>query len=257
MAKVYLIEDDTIGGVDREYVEVDRKANVGDYVRLLFTGSVIKVREGDESEVDSQINDGMIKTLEPTDIVVIDDIRYRLAERRAEVGEKVIVTVKHTQFFKIGDVFEVVHNDFAIPAVGDEKYNNILEGLYSVLIPVDSEPAEPTPDIHDLIANLAQRVTSLERITGELVRAKSSLESQLLDAQRNTERLAQELEREKEFRASIYVKVSDLKDLTESNTKDIAFLDERTEQPKKPTKSADELLRDILRLIEENGGAGA
>ena len=138
---------------------------------------------------------------------------------------------------------------------------------YRVLV-----PAEPTPDIYDYLSNLAMRIyhlesklaakeefdrsidtriQKLERISGELVRSKSSLEkklgsieSQLRDTQNNVQTFAELAETTKE--------------LTESNTKDIAFLDERTfEKPGKPTKSAEELLRIILKLLEENGGAGA
>lgn len=288
MTKVHLIADESIGGVQREYIEVERKAEVGDYVRLLFTESVIKVREGDESEVDSQINDGMIKTLDPTDIVHINgpdgSSRYQLAERKAEVGEKVVVVKPKVTLgaYRKGDVMQAteIPQEVGGGAVyvnrkfydGSQVFLNLSE--YRVLIPVKNytcgncntqlgeaacsnskggsycsvkcaDEAEPTldelmakmptesereysPDIYDLLANLTTRVrdlemksaakeefacyvdkrlTKLERITGELVRAKNSLESQLRDTQNNVQTFAEQ---------------------TESNTKDIAFLDERT-----------------------------
>lgn len=259
--KTHLIEDKTIGGVKREYIEVAYRAEVGDYVRITFFegDKVSEIRRvthmkglspGDflfEPMLDGsnyfEADAGeKYATLEPTDIVHIEGTRYKLAERVAEVGEEIIIVGNTSEHgYGLGETYKVrrVYCD----AVLAGHFGLYLED-YRVLTPVDSEPAEPTPDIHDLLANLAQRVTSLERITGELVRAKSSVESQLNDAMRNIERLAQEYEMEK-------AKV-------ESNTKDIAFLDERTyEKPGKPTKSAGELVHDILRLIEENGGAGA
>ncbi|AXN39831.1 hypothetical protein [Peribacillus butanolivorans] len=291
--KVHLIADESIGGIKREFIEVGRKAKVGDYVRLVHIETEFIADEGTIAQINSDIEDGDVRTLEPTSIVHIDDQRYQLAERKAKVGELVLVI--KPGIFKVGDIFEVATNEFPFPAVGTDDGINALEGEYRVLIPVDSAPAEPTPDI-DILANLVARVhelesklsskeefdcgvdkrlNKLERITGELVRSKSSVEnklgsveSQLNDAIRNTERLAQELEREKEFRASIYEKVSDLKDEVESNTKDIAFLDG------KPAKSTPLIVNSLnltikesadvaninallLKAIKEGGGASA
>jgi hypothetical protein len=73
-------------------------------------------------------------------------------------------------------------------------------GGYRVL-----EPIEANPDVTDLLANLARRVHSLEQ--------------QLRDTQRNLETFAEQ---------------------TESNTQDIAMLDERTQPKEEATVEPDE-----------------
>lgn len=283
MANVHLVKDENIGGIQREYVEVNRKAKVGDYVRLIHVETEFIADERLINQINSDIADGHIRTLEPTDIVHIDDKKYQLVKRNAEVGEKVLTIQYDGGCTKPGDIQTVLdlcgYTDGSVKTVEGSFFDRDCNDQYRVLIPVYScdncgsrlgesacsnskggsycsakcaDEAEPTPDIHDLFANLAQRVTSLERINGELVRTKfsvenrfDSVESQLNDAIRNIERQAQELEREKE-------KLSDLKDEVESNTKDpFAFLDDRTfEKPGKPTKSAEVILRDISKLLE-------
>lgn len=245
--KTHLIADESIGGIEREYIEVGRDVEIGDYV-------IIKVMAGEiaqeirKVEVLSNCFDGdfyldrkvygevyvegdvdKFSVLEPTNIVHIDGTRYQLAERKAEVGEKVFVFGQHAGANGIRTVEKVEDSGHIYYELG--RFGRMYGGYY-VLIPVDSEPAEPTPDIHDLLANLAQRVTSLERITGELVRAKSSLESQLRDTQNNVQTFAEQ---------------------TEANTKDIKFLDDRTfKKPGKPTKSAEEILREISKILERD-----
>lgn len=259
----HLIEDKSIGGVKREYVETDRKANVGDYVLISnFRGEVaqqirkvskLSIFKGDfrvdkpvygEKYIDADVDEYYV--LEPTNIVQIGGTRYQLSERKANVGEKVLA-VNNAGDYLIGDVLTVINGNRWSDGTGvsvEEAVSGLYHEEYTVLIPVDSEQAEATPDIEGILANLINRVTSLERITGELVRAKSSVESQLNDAMRNIERQAQELEMEK-------AKV-------ESNTKDIAFLDERTfEKPGKPEKSVEELMRDLSNAVKEVMGGGA
>jgi hypothetical protein len=265
--KTHLIADKSIGGVQREFIEVDRKAEVGDYVWLVNEEAVIEVTEFGVDLANRQIISGDTKALEPTDFVHIDGTRYQLAERKAGEGEKVLIVNAEgsCDMYSNGDVIEAekvdnfgIYNISVVFAdIGSEGgYNSegyIYNEEYRVLVPADSEPAEPTPDIYSLLANAALKITSLERIVGELVRSKSSIESQLSLTQNNVERLAQELEREKEFNNSIYAKLSDLKDEVESNTKDIAFLDERTfEKHGKPTKSAEEILREISKILERD-----
>ncbi|MBA9027546.1 hypothetical protein [Peribacillus huizhouensis] len=92
--KTHLITDESIGGVLREYVEVDRKAKVGDYVidkndvRKVLRQSEIGVTLGDAYY---GLRHGCYRTLESTEIVQIIGTRYRLVDRKAEIGEKVII----------------------------------------------------------------------------------------------------------------------------------------------------------------------
>ncbi|WP_368223625.1 hypothetical protein ABQ613_07115 [Bacillus velezensis] len=114
-AKIHVLADETLGGIKREYVEADRKAEVGEKIVIVNrvphddryeNGDVFIVPyvwESIEEAVmgcrssSSRYNEiGLIlreeyHVLEPTDIVHIDDGRYELTDRKAEVGEKIIV----------------------------------------------------------------------------------------------------------------------------------------------------------------------
>ncbi|MFC9744172.1 hypothetical protein ACFVKC_40515 [Streptomyces noursei] len=59
-------------------------------------------------------------------------------------------------------------------------------------------------------------------VVAKLVRKNSALENQVRMTQNNTEGLAQEI-------ASLTSKVNELREITESNTADIVFLDERAQ----------------------------
>lgn len=74
-----------------------------------------------------------------------------------------------------------------------------------------------TPDIHDLLANLARRVSLIENFIESQQRLNDSHSEQIDTLFRNGEKLAEEL--------------ASVKHLTESNEGDIPTLDERT-QPK-------------------------
>lgn len=273
----HLIADEKLGGVQREYIEVARKAKVGDYVVITqhsfnadYIGNVYKVV--DITEKGTIDGAGVIAvtthdsfyadeycTLEPTDIVVIDGIRYRLVERKAEVGEKVLVVKADVNMgaYKNGEVLEAAESQQEVGGGAVYVNSNFLDGSrvflnlseYHVLVPVKPTLGEllakmPTesereysPDIYDLLSNLATRVTSLERITGELVRAKSSVESQLRDTQRNIERIAQDHENVAFKVVDIEQAIGGILDSIESNTS-------------KPKKSAEDILREISKLLE-------
>jgi hypothetical protein len=169
-SKVHVIPDENLGGVLREYVEVERKVTVEDFAK----GRYVLV-------------DGVYRAIEPTDVVVIDNqrdgkpSRFRLVDRKARVGEKVIVFGHSNEngngVFTVYDVYVV--ND-AISYVGkDGKYYGASSKNYRVLEPVepaqaDSElvTAEEGDDksVIDLLANLARRVTELERAQETLKR---------------------------------------------------------------------------------------
>jgi uncharacterized coiled-coil protein SlyX len=128
---------------------------------------------------------------------VIDGVTYMEVGRMANAGEKVVCggsisTVKFTD----GNYYIV---EF------DGSYNG--RDAWYVTDCRALEPLEyPTPDVSDLLANLARRVASLE--------------TQLSATQGNVEKLAEEL--------------ANTKHLTESNEKDIAMLDERTQPTEEP-----------------------
>ncbi|MBR0007827.1 hypothetical protein [Bacillus subtilis] len=111
--KIHVLVDEKLGGIKREYMEIDRKAEVGEKIVIVEkadcddwyeNGAIFTVnrdRPG-KSHIESDAarcggnNNGFIlreeyHVLEPTDIVHIDGQRYEMVDRNAEVCEKVIV----------------------------------------------------------------------------------------------------------------------------------------------------------------------
>jgi DNA-binding ferritin-like protein len=198
--KVHVLPDENLGGVLREYVEVDREAEVGDLIKVVKAcdpnqydeGGIYKVRQVSEHiRIDSKYGgtvfmyDDEYVVIEPTDIVHIDGVRYRLVDRKAKVGEKVIVTADWFDKKK-GEILTVIDgNDFGFTDANytyyeaesneyGERISYIGEHYYRVLAPVEptqtaeTEPVEvdtrhASPQVIDMLANLAQRVTELER----------------------------------------------------------------------------------------------
>jgi ABC-type transporter Mla subunit MlaD len=153
----------------QHYVEVNRKANIGDYVtRNSILRTVTRIdEEWDSVEFDSYVDEendyvcgwgtGSYKTLEPLEAVA-----------------------------SMADVYGIRYSP------RDKE--------------VTVEQSQASPQVTDLLANLARRV--------------SSLEQQLSATQSNVENLAEEL--------------ANVKHLTESNEQDIAMLDERTQPTEEP-----------------------
>ena len=143
MTNVHLIKDESLGGLKREYVEVDRKADVGDYVictgicvqgRFYKEGDVgkflyycddypsIKVKFDDDliglrEDGECYVGNDKYRTLDPTDIVYVEGVRYKLVDRRAEVGEMVILTnpaEDYTEYndINVGNIYEIVSIDY-------------------------------------------------------------------------------------------------------------------------------------------------
>ncbi|QPG33186.1 hypothetical protein ITP52_17505 [Bacillus subtilis] len=187
-AKIHVLADETLGGIKREYVEVDRKAEVGEKIitvescKEFEVGEVFTVTERNRwydgigisvYETDIGLYHHEYHVLEPTDIVHIDGGRYELTDRKAEVGEKVIITRKLGCWMldmKIGSIYEVVrlvegsHGDVNVIDDTDEEATASFGG-YRVLVPVESAEAdEPQPvDTVFAIGNLAQEVAKLQR----------------------------------------------------------------------------------------------
>lgn len=278
--KTHLIADESIGGVQREYVEVERKADVGDYV-IIHGEEIEKVVGLVDSHIrgiecaDFWVGDGEYKTLEPTDIVhiALDDSpgkRYRLVDRKAEVGEKVLIVDDECSTSHIGHYGTVVdaYSDGISINIGDhinyypyaftEDYR-VLEPVADAIIASESEPTvdarHASPEVVDLLANLARRVTSLENKLG-------SVEAQLADTQGNVEKLAQELA----------TKTHEQSELIEMALDDIVTLDERTQPQETPffstyqptiyfnttttDKSAEEIAKGLLDELMKIGNFG-
>jgi hypothetical protein len=208
---VHILPDENLGGVLREYVEVDRKANVGDYVYFnddIDTPEYLKVTgynhdidyykvEHDPNEWGAtvEVSYEACRTLEPTDIIRVNDERYRLVDRKAKVGEKVLIVNARPllPYSHIGEVVEIIGTDGDTYGGMLKPYDIGEKGAvyrfqYRVLESV--EPAEEGDDVLtvdeteasksvlDLLANLALRVTELER---KLDRNNSSQPIKTLD----------------------------------------------------------------------------
>ncbi|WP_077297436.1 hypothetical protein [Virgibacillus pantothenticus] len=196
----YIIDEELSGKqtkVEREYVEVDREAKVGDYFIALeeldgiTNGEIYQVESLTEDKIHSHKgrmffdDEGRwraiwsphkYRTLEPTEYVRIDGKRYKLADRRALVGEQ-IITVSYQNLgnenVKKGDILEVtastntgtyIDSRALFDEVGD------FVDKYYVLEPAEEseEEEEPPKTTDDLIANLASEVARLTRKVAEL-----------------------------------------------------------------------------------------
>jgi hypothetical protein len=195
MNKIHVLPDENLGGgpngqILREYVEVDRHPKKGDYVYVSMmdgkeVSEIAKVIDDDFDndfsyetiQLDRYINgeDLMIGsspedkfvTIEPTDIVHIDNQRYRLVDRKAKVGEKVIV-IENFAFGKIGEIHTIKevrehHRDYTTDKAPIMNFGRCL--VLEAVEPAELVTAEEGDDksVLDLLANLARRVTELER----------------------------------------------------------------------------------------------
>ncbi len=192
--KIHVLADESLGGIKREYVEVDRKAEEGEKIVIVdkrYPGDIYE--NGDIFTVDreappgsgyvrsdgaaSDMNTGGLiyrgeyHVLEPTNIVHIDGPdgteRYEMVDREAEVGEKVIHL---SELYSDGTVTEVTSVGAGMVDVIEYEDSDgditcgFSHGCYRVLVPAESSEEEPQPsDPIDVIANLATRVAELER----------------------------------------------------------------------------------------------
>lgn len=217
--KKHLIADESLGGVLREFVEVERNADVGDYVHISRltdedVDHIAKVTEtkheicqfyfsppvGRDDLLDYEF-DEEYKTLEPTDIVVIDGKRYRMVERKAEVGEMVIVTNAENTFGKYdnGSVLVaeetggkgIYNGDVATEECGGNHTGLIAHDEYRVLVLLeDVDESEASPSVVDMLSNLALRLTQLERKVNELADRQSFRHHEIESVHDRIDRLA-------------------------------------------------------------------
>uniref|UniRef100_UPI0036F4AE19 hypothetical protein n=1 Tax=Bacillus amyloliquefaciens TaxID=1390 RepID=UPI0036F4AE19 len=202
-AKIHVLSDETLGGIKREYVEVDRKAEVGEKIVSIFGncpyysekeyGKVIDVDFDDaEVEFESKYEDeswyilhGAYRVLEPTNNVHIDGQRYEMVEREAEVGEKVIHLYEGESNGIAREVRKTDDEGVEVDPYEDEEgvWIGFSHGYYLVLVPVEAAEDEPKPaDPIDVIANLAQEVAEMKRKVSDQQRMLDVLQRrQVLD----------------------------------------------------------------------------
>ncbi|MEZ3605451.1 hypothetical protein OB894_01465 [Bacillus subtilis] len=234
---IHVLADETLGGIKREYVEVDRKAGVDEKIVIVAkhgieegykNGDIFTVdrdyhSEEDYVESDAAASDmncsGLIyheeyRVLEPTDIIHIDGPdgtqRYELTDRKAEVGEKVIVvdddeSSEEFGSFRIGEVGTVesyssddmCYGLYANVRVSDGRDIPLYLHEYRVLVPVEAESDEPQPsDPIFAIGNVAQEVAKLKRTV-------ERLENEIDTLHKDNLTLGEELERLKESTSGV------------------------------------------------------
>lgn len=223
-AKIHVLADETLGGIKREYVEVDRKAEVGEKIVIVESEGFPKGFIGTVDEFDDYFDDGSFNiteqydgeifvdaeadvyhVLEPTDIVHIDGPdgtqRCELTDRNADVGEKVIHVNKDCGKSD-GEVTEVTDVgastvDVVEYEVSDGEYVcGISHGYYRVLVPVEAEADEPQPaDLIDVVSNLAEEVSKLKRKVSGLLTTIERHEDEIDTLHKDNRTLGEELAR--------------------------------------------------------------
>ncbi|EQM25369.1 hypothetical protein [Bacillus licheniformis] len=156
--KIHVLVDESLGGIKREYVEVNRKAKLGEKIVIvdadpgygdhysnedvftveLYTG----YGSGVATECGHLVGNNEYRTLEPTNVVHIDGERYEMVDRKAEVCEKVIHMNNGKSGGRVGevtnvgvgviDVIEYEHPDGDITC-------GFSHGCYRVLVPLSKE----------------------------------------------------------------------------------------------------------------------
>lgn len=217
-ANITVLKDESLGGVEREYREVKRKGSVGERIKIVAAadngawgyanGEVHTVISSDgDTEVNIRpdgtegseiyVEQDEYVTLEPTDIIRINTpdgdgeaARYRMVDRKATVGERVIVTkvVDNYGFFSLGNIGVFGAGGWVdFNGQGNVGYNandgfwrfgeNNGRSEYRVLEPLENaEPlsAKPAPDqAAEIIVALTTRVVALEQRVAALETPKS------------------------------------------------------------------------------------
>ncbi|MFP3840323.1 hypothetical protein U5N22_08705 [Bacillus safensis] len=180
---IHVFKDEKLG-IDREYVALDRDAEVGEKIYTLVDGAgfyrkdeygVVHCLDGNcararfESNIDNEIwliNHENYHVLEPTDIVHIDGERYRLEDREANVGDEVIAKNVDGKWPKLVSDVTASHRTAVTitkQLINDSWASVIDHGYYYVLAPVqdDAEPKES--DVINVLANLGAEVAELKR----------------------------------------------------------------------------------------------
>lgn len=179
---IHVLADETLGGIKREYVEVDRKAEVGEKIVIVNADvqceepyhngyrfeveSLLGYSRGIQTACHRDIFDFEYHVLEPTDIVRIDGRRYEMIDREAEVGEKIIHLYEGESNGVAREVRKTDDEGVEVDPYEDEEgvWIGLDHGYYRVLVPVEAAEDEPKPaDPIDVIASLAQEVASLKR----------------------------------------------------------------------------------------------
>lgn len=208
LANVTLLPDESLGGVQREYTEVMRKARVGERIKMTdmyssrhLIGNVYNVTKAEFHgfanfvELDGTFSDGSTLVaedfehyvvLEPSDIVVIEgNARYRLVERKAAVGERIIIVREISEeaavaYYGTGDIMTVTNVDRWENGEGisvAETWMGVFHYEYRVLEPLCTVQAEPLCPAQ--IDDRAQQIDGLTDAVAKLTLKTAELEREL------------------------------------------------------------------------------
>ncbi|QLI76264.1 hypothetical protein [Bacillus pumilus] len=186
---IHVLKDEKLG-IDREYVAVARNAEVGEKIVIVEkSNSQDPYNKGDVFTVDALsasddwvLSDAAISdfskkgtifhteyhVLEPTDIVHSAGERYRLEDREAEVGEKVMY-VNNESGESDGVVAEVSDVGLSsVDVIAYEDYDGetvcgFSHDAYRVLTPVQDAAEAQESDVITVLANLGAEVAELKR----------------------------------------------------------------------------------------------
>jgi hypothetical protein len=201
-ANVTVLKDEALGGVEREYLLVNREARKGEKVvairnsvNVYDVGHVGIVTTSGSVDFSGQGNayvrgDGVwacsyptgYRVLEQTDIVRINGKRLRMVERKAVAGERITPIIKRP-YVTVGKTYTVTEmspsEEYPVYAhfIDDEGDRwHLPHSDYRVLEPVASaqpapEPSMPsiaeltaiTDGLTDAVAKLTLKVTELEK----------------------------------------------------------------------------------------------
>lgn len=163
-------------GVKREYLEVERKANVGERVKIIVEkmldeyrkDEVYTVTELDGSsfvDVDGKWDDGSTLNmtqdeylvLEPTDIIHVDGVRYREEKREANVGERILIVAAEItgRQYDNGSVLTVEEVRRSYGGVRVKEHDLLIYHREYVVITPKNEPAT-----NNITVNLTVNVAS-------------------------------------------------------------------------------------------------
>jgi hypothetical protein len=163
-------------------------------------------------------------------IYVIDGKRYLTVDRKAEVGDKVLVINSEDKFYKKGDIAEVVHvYEDGVCADLRKNKNYYGDGRWGIGAGDFLVLASRGECCEEVTVDQSQASEQVIEMFAALSRKIVSLESQLRDTQSNVERQAEELENARHRIAKHATMFGAVEEKVEMLTDDVITLDERTQ----------------------------
>lgn len=176
--------------------------------------------------------------------VEIDGIKYKLHDRKAEVGDKIIITYKQAiseDMFEIGDIFvtqDVLPSGAVIAPNEEDTLEVIGRNEYKVLHPVSSEnepddTTESDTPIIDALAKISRSISALDKrihtLEVDIKDLRENLTEELYERHSNIDGLSEEIDDLHDLVRNVREYTLDLTETIEMHTDDIVMLDERTQ----------------------------